>query len=89
MRGIAVVLTTIFVSALLFGVFAPAILEPIGQAVTGFQTVQNSQIDAAGLFDGLKNVLLIWAPILTIGASIVFGVRYYLKRERFVGVRRR
>jgi len=89
MRGIAVVLTTIFMSALLFGVFAPAILEPIGQAVTGFQTVQNSAIDAAGLFDGLKNVLLIWAPILTIGASIVFGIRYYLRREQFVGVRRR
>ena len=89
MRGIAVVLTTIFMSALLFGVFAPAILEPIGQAVTGFETVQNSQIDATGLFDGLRNVLLIWAPILTIGASIVFGIRYYLRREQFVGVRRR
>jgi len=76
MRGIAIVLTTIFMSALLFGIFAPAILEPIGQAVTGFETVQNSQIDAAGLFDGLKNVLLIWAPILTSGASIVFGIRY-------------
>lgn len=89
MRGIAVVLTTIFFSALLFGIFAPAILEPIGQAVTAFQTVQNSQIDAAGLFDDLKNVLLIWAPILTIGASIIFGVRYYLRREQIAGVRRR
>lgn len=82
-------MTTIFFSALLFGIFAPAILEPIGQAVIGFETVQNSQIDATGLFDGLKNVLLIWAPILTIGASIIFGVRYYLRREQIAGVRRR
>jgi hypothetical protein len=88
MRGIAVVLSTIFVSSLLFGILAPAMLEPVGNFVTGISAVKNSPIDAAGLFDGLKNVLLIYAPILTIGASIVFGVRYYLRRERFVGRRR-
>lgn len=88
MRGIFAVLITIFVSALLFGVFAPAALEPIGQAVTSYEAVQNSPIDAKGLFGSLKNVLLIYAPIITIGASIVFAVRYYLNRERIVARRR-
>lgn len=88
MRGIAMVLVTIFVSALLFGILAPSLLEPIGKAVTGYTTVQNSPIDAAGLFDGLKNVILIWSPIIVIGGSVVFAVRYYLNRERFVARRR-
>lgn len=89
MRGIAVVIVTIFTSALLFGVFAPAVLEPIGQAVTGFSAVQNSPIDAADLFESLKQVILIWAPLLTIGGATVFAIRYYLNRERFVGRVRR
>jgi len=84
MRGIAAIIVTIFTSALVFGVFAPSILEPIGKAVTGFSAVQNSTIDAAGLFNGLKQVILLWSPILLIGSSIVFAIRYYLNRERFV-----
>lgn len=89
MRGIAVVIVTVFTSAILFGVFAPAALEPIGQAVTSYDAVQNSVIDGKGLFNSLKQVILIWAPIITIGASIVFAIRYYLNRERFVGRVRR
>lgn len=89
MRGIAAVIVTIFLSALLFGIFAPAILEPIGDFVTASTVVQNSRFDAAGLFNDLKQVILIWAPILTIGGSVVFAVRYYLNRERFVGRVRR
>lgn len=88
MRGIAAVLVTIFVSAILFGILAPAILEPIGNVVTGYSAVQKSVIDADGLFNGLKQVILIWAPIITIGASIAFAIKYYLNRERFVARRR-
>lgn len=84
MRGIAVVIVTIFTSALVFGVFAPSILEPIGQVVTSFSSVKNSPIDGAGLFNGLKQVILLWGPIIVIGSSIVFAIRYYLNREKFV-----
>jgi len=89
MRGIAGVLVTIFISALLFGILAPAVLEPIGEFVVNYPGIAGSKIDAAGLFDGLKNVILLWAPIITIGGSIIFAVRYYLNRERFVARGRR
>jgi len=85
MRGIGAVIITAFVALLLFGVFAPAALEPIGQFVVNNPTVQNSAIDAQGIWDGLRRVVFIWAPLFVLASSVVFAVRWYLNRERLVG----
>jgi len=85
MRGIGVVIITAFTALLLFGVFAPAALEPIGQYVVNDPTVQASPIDAAGMWDGLRRVIFIWAPLFVLGAGVIWAVRYYLQRERLVG----
>lgn len=85
MRGIGVMIITGFISLLLFGVFAPAALEPIGQFVVNNPTVQNSPIDAQGMWDGLRRVIFIWGPLFVLGAGVVWAVRYYLQRERLVG----
>jgi len=87
MRGIAKVILTTFTALLLFGILAPALLEPIAQFVTSDPTVQQSSIDAQGIADGLKKTILVWGPLLVIGSSIVFAVRWYLNRERFTGRR--
>jgi len=85
MRGIGVMIITAFTSLLLFGVFAPAALEPIGQFVVSNPTVQASAIDAQGMWNGLRRVVFIWAPLFVLGAGVVWAVRYYLQRERLVG----
>lgn len=85
MRGIGVVIITGFISLLLFGVFAPAALEPIGQFVVSNEVVQDSTIDAQGMWDGLRRVIFIWAPLFVLGSGVVWAVRYYLQRERLVG----
>jgi len=85
MKGIGVMIITAFTSLLLFGVFAPAALEPIGHFVVSNPTVQASPIDAQGMWNGLRRVVFIWAPLFVLGAGVVWAVRFYLQRERLVG----
>jgi uncharacterized membrane protein YjgN (DUF898 family) len=87
MRGIATVIIVGFVSILLFGVFAPAAVEPIGEFVVNDPTVQDSEIDAKGFQQNLYSVLFVWAPLLVLASGVVFAVRWYLKRERITGRR--
>lgn len=85
MRGIAAVIVTGFIALLLFGVFVPAVVEPIGEFVVNDPTVQESPVDASGMWNGLGNVLFVWAPLLVLSSSLVWAVRWYLNRERIVG----
>lgn len=87
MRGIATVIMVGFISILLFGVFAPAAVEPIGDFVVNDPTVQDSEIDADGFQQNLYSVLFVWAPLLVLASAVVFAVRWYLKRERITGRR--
>lgn len=87
MRGIATVIMVGFISILLFGVFAPAAVEPIGEFVVDDPTVQDSEIDAEGFQQNLYSVLFVWAPLLVLASGVVFAVRWYLKRERITGRR--
>lgn len=87
MRGIATVIMVGFISILLFGVFAPAAVEPIGEFVVDDPTVQDSEIDADGFQQNLYSVLFVWAPLLVLASGVVFAVRWYLKRERITGRR--
>jgi len=88
MRGVAVAITTGFVAMIMFGMVAPAALEPIMTVVTSNQAVQNSAIDAAGLADGLRNSIFVWGPLIVCGFGVVWAVRYYLRRELLTGRRR-
>jgi len=85
MRGIAVVVVTTFIAMIMFGLVAPAALEPIMDVVTSNQAVQDSVIDGAGLADGLRNAIFVWGPLITVGFGVVWAVRYYLRRELLTG----
>lgn len=87
MKGIATVIIVGFISILLFGVFAPAAVEPIGEFVVNDPTVQDSEIDAKSFQQNLYSVLFVWAPLLVLASGVVFAVRWYLKRERITGRR--
>jgi uncharacterized membrane protein YjgN (DUF898 family) len=87
MRGIVTVIIVGFISILLFGVFAPAAVEPIGEFVVNDPTVQDSEIDAKSFQQNLYSVLFVWAPLLVLASGVVFAVRWYLKRERITGRR--
>lgn len=88
MRGMIAVIMTAFTAMILFGIFAPAVLEPIAEVVVGDEAVQQaSYIDAAGVRDGLFNTIFKWSVLFVLGSSVVFGVRWYLRREALTGRR--
>lgn len=88
MRGIATVIAVGFVSVLLFGIFAPAALEPLAEMVVQDDAVQDSALDHQGFVDGLLNSLLVWAPLLVLFSGVVSAVVWYFRRERRAATRR-
>ena len=88
MRGIVGVLAAGFVGVVMFVVVAPSILEPIVQFVTADSAVQNyDHLDATAWSDSLLTSTLVWGPLLFFGASVVWAIRWYLRRERLTGRR--
>ena len=92
MRGVVVVIVTIFAAMGMVFVGGVAI-EPVGELVTGDSSA--SDIDAAkevgadGVVQTYREMILVGAPLVLIGGMLVWGVAYYMRRERFVGGRRR
>ena len=82
MRGIITVIVTGFMAMLVFGIFAPAVLEPIVDVVANDPVVDDHAVDGAGMGDRLLTVILVWGPLLFIAAALVWAVRWYLRREQ-------
>ena len=82
MRGIGTVIFVGFASILAFGIVAPAVLEPVVEVVVNDPTVQSSPIDAAAWTDNLLRSVLVWAPLVVLGAGVASAVVWYLRRER-------
>lgn len=82
MKGLATAILVGFVSIIMFGLIAPAILEPIVDVVTTDPAVQNSPVDGAGIADNMLSTLLVWAPLFVMGAGVVSAVVWYFRKER-------
>jgi len=82
MRGIATVLFVGFVSIILFGIVAPAILEPVAEIFIQNAAVQASQIDGQAFVDRMLRSLLVWAPLFVLASGVVSAVVYYFRKER-------
>lgn len=81
MRGIATVLVVGFVSIILFGVVAPAVIEPVAEVFVQ-QMPAESGIDATEYADRMLTSVLVWAPLVVLGAGVASAVVFYLRRER-------
>jgi uncharacterized membrane protein len=81
MRGIGTVIFVAFVSIILFGVVAPAVVEPVAQVFVE-QMPSGSGIDANTYADRMLTSVLVWAPLLTLGVGIASAVVYYFRREQ-------
>jgi len=81
MRGIATVLVVGFTSIILFGVVAPAVIEPVAEVFVQ-QMPSGSGIDASTYADRMLTSVLVWAPLVVLGAGVASAVVFYLRRER-------
>jgi len=81
MRGIATVLVVGFTSIILFGVVAPAVIEPVAEVFVQ-QMPSGSGIDASTYADRMLTSVLVWAPLVVLGAGVASAIVFYLRRER-------
>ena len=87
MRGIGTVIFVGFVSALLFGIVAPAVVEPIAQVFVEQMPAGGDGGGSAGLIDAnsysnrMLDVVLVYAPLIVVAVGILSAVVYYLRRE--------
>ena len=88
MRGIATVISVGFISILLFGIFAPSVLEPIAEVVLQDETVQDSVVDEEQMVDGTLTSLLVWSPLIVIVSALASAVVWYFRRQRRTAMRR-
>lgn len=88
MRGIATAIFVGFVSIIVFGIVAPAILEPIAQLFVQDAAVQAGPVDAQSFADSLLRALLMWAPLLVLASGVVSAIVYYFRKERSATRRR-
>lgn len=80
MRGIGTVIFVGFVSALLFGVVAPAVVEPVAEVFVQ-QMPAGTGIDAQTFADRMLTSVLVYAPLIVLAVGVLSAVVYYLRRE--------
>lgn len=80
MRGIGTVIFVAFVSIILFGVVAPAVVEPVAQVFVE-QMPSGTGIDAATYADRMLTSVLVWAPLVVLAAGVASAVVWYFRRE--------
>ena len=80
MRGIGTVIFVGFVSALLFGVVAPAVVEPVAEVFVQ-QMPAGTGIDAQAFADRMLTSVLVYAPLIVLAVGVLSAVVYYLRRE--------
>lgn len=86
MRGIGTVIFVGFVSALLFGVIAPAVVEPVAQVFveqmpSGSGDGSTALLDANSYADRMLTAVLVYAPLIVLAVGVLSAVVYYLRRE--------
>ena len=81
MRGIGTVIFVAFVSIILFGVVAPAVVEPVAEVFVE-QMPAGTGIDADTYADRMLTSVLVWAPLLTLAVGVASAVVYYFRREK-------
>jgi hypothetical protein len=81
MRGIGTVIFVAFVSIILFGVVAPAVVEPVAQVFVE-QMPSGTGINAQEYADRMLTSVLVWAPLLTLAVGVASAVVYYFRREQ-------
>lgn len=86
MRGVVVVLITIFVAATAIFV-AGAAVEPLGEHIKGYDSIDEGPLSGTSVIDTTYDVVFVYAPMIIVFGMLIWAVAWYVRKERFVGGR--
>lgn len=81
MRGVVVVIMTIFVVMLALFV-SVATIEPLGEHVKGYDSIDEGALEGTSVVNSVYDGVFKWLPLITIGGMFVWGLRWYIRKER-------
>lgn len=81
MRAVVVVLVVLFTLGI-FQFIAASSVEPVGEALEPHIPEKYD-----GVIDSIYAVVFKWSVLIFGGGILVWGVRWYIRKERFVGRR--
>jgi len=81
MRGVTVFMTALFMLAPYYLIMSAA-FEPLAQIILTFDL---SAVSGASSIATLRNIMYLWGPMIYIAGWFIWGVRYYMSRNRFLG----
>lgn len=86
-RGVAAVLATIIVMAVVLLAFPP-VIEGIGEEVKTFDSIDDGSMDGTSWINQTYDAIFVWVPLVAIGGMVLAAVVYYWRKEQARGVRR-
>lgn len=84
MRGAIVFMTALFVLAPYYLIMTAA-FEPLAQIILEFDL---TAVNGASSIDTLRNIMYLWGPAVYVAGWFIWGARYYMSRNQFLGARR-
>lgn len=83
MRGVVVFFMTLFAVVVMM-LFAPPLLEGVGENVKQFDSVDQQGEDT---IDDLYTSIFVWIPMVLVFGFGVWGIAWYIRRNKVIGRR--
>jgi hypothetical protein len=80
-RAVVVIITLIFSMAVVT-MIAGAALEPLADEVKSYDEIDKGDLNGSSVVDSTLTMLLEYAPVVVIGGMTLWGVVWYLRKER-------
>lgn len=86
-RAVVVLIISVFI-VLLGLMVGIAAIEPVADAVTQFDSIDNGPLEGTSVIDDVQTTVFEYMPLIVIAGLTLWAFRWYLRRERFVGRQR-
>ena len=83
MRGVVVFFMTLFAVVVMM-LFAPPLIEGVGEEVKGYESVDQQGQDT---INDIYTSVFVWIPMVFVFGFGVWGVAWYIRRNKVIGRR--
>lgn len=80
-RAVAVVLLVFFTVAITTFVAGVAV-EPLGEHIKSYDTIDEGELNGTQVINDTYDALFKWSPLIVMGGMTLWGVVWYVRRER-------
>lgn len=84
MRGVVVVVLTVFTALLVMFVGVTAV-EPMGEHIKTYDTIDEGPLEGTSVINSVYDALFKWVPMIFVFGMVAWGVAWALRSESYAG----